>query len=74
MKKIISFSLLLFVMSAGTAFGQAAVQQNLDNAIQTAQSIPLDVLAAKKAVGQLAKQIAYLGNPDAILFHDKMFA
>ncbi len=72
MKKII-FSLFLLAGTAG-AFAQTAAQQNLDDAITTANRIPQDVKTAQRAVNQLAKQLGYIGNPDAVLFHDKMYA
>lgn len=72
MKKII-FS-LFFVAATMSAFAQVGAQQNLDDAIATANRIPQDVKTAQKAVNQLAKQLAYIGNPDAVLFHDKMYA
>lgn len=73
MKKIILLSFFLCVAATTQMFGQATPQQNLDNAIQTAENIPQDVLTAKKAVNQLAKQIVFLHDPNAALFHDKMF-
>ena len=73
MKRITYYALTLAIFAFGQLTAQTA-SQDFDNAIASTGNIKNSVTVAKKAVGQLAKQLVILGNPDAQLFYDKMFA
>lgn len=68
MKKSIFHVLVLSFLGITQFFGQSTVQQNLDNTIQTAESIKLEVKTARKGVNQLVKELTIIGNPNAVLF------
>lgn len=72
MKKIILFALTLTLLLIGKSFSQSAAEQNLNSAIQSSENIQEEVVLARKAVNQLVKQLTVLGNPNAVLFEEKM--
>ncbi|UUC47078.1 hypothetical protein [Flavobacterium cerinum] len=74
MKKITFYAMTLFVsLVTSTVFAQSTAQQNLNNAIQSAENIQQDTPTAKGAAIQLAKQIAILNAPNAQQFYNAMF-
>lgn len=72
MKKVIFYALSLTVFVFGQTFAQSVAEQNLNSAIQSAENVQQEVVSSRKAVNQLVKQLAILGNPNATLFSDKM--
>lgn len=72
MKKIIFYVLSLTAMAFGQTYAQTA-QQHLNSAIQSEGNIRTGVVNSKEAVNQLVKEIAVIGNPNAVLFNNKMF-
>lgn len=57
-------------------FGKASAQtaqQHLNSAIQSEGNIRNGVITAKNAVNQLTKEIVVIGNPNGVLFNNKMF-
>lgn len=73
MKKIIYYAFAFAVFTTGQLVAQTA-SQNLDSAVQTAGNIQQGVATAQEAVNQLAKRLVIVGNPNAELFNDQMFA
>ncbi|MGH2666419.1 hypothetical protein [Flavobacterium sp.] len=73
MKKTILYVFALTVFALGQVFGQSTTEQNLNSGIQSAEKIKQGVVAADKAVNQLVKEISVIGNPNAVLFNDKMY-
>ncbi|MEO8517055.1 MAG: hypothetical protein ABI426_09930 [Flavobacterium sp.] len=73
MKKIILCVFTLTTFAFGSVFGQSVAEQNLNSAIESAQKIQQDVETSKKAVNQLVKELTVIGNPNAILFNNKMY-
>lgn len=74
MKKIILGVLTLTTLAFGPVFGQSIAEQNLNSAIQSAEKIQQDVETSEKAVNQLVKELTVIGNPNAVLFNNKMYA
>lgn len=72
MKKIIFSVIVMTILAFGQANAQNA-QQHLNSAIQSEGNIRDGVIAAKNAVNQLTKEIVIIGNPNAVLFNNKMF-
>jgi hypothetical protein len=73
MKKSIYYVLTIALFAMAQVMGQVTTQQNLDGAIQSAETIKLEVKAARKAVNQLVKELTIIGNPNAPLFSNRMF-
>ncbi len=72
MKKIIFYVIIMTTLVYGQSNAQTA-QQYLNSAIQSEENIREGVITAKNAVNQLTKEIVVIGNPNVVLFHDKMF-
>ncbi|MFC7773565.1 hypothetical protein [Flavobacterium sp. GCM10027622] len=71
MKKITFFVVALTTLSFAQAIAQSA-QHHLNSAIESTESIRTSVVTSKTAVNQLTKEIAIIGNPNAVLFNTKM--
>jgi hypothetical protein len=74
MKKSIFYVMIIGFIAMTQVSGQSTTQQNLSNAIQSAETIKLEVKTARKGVNQLVKELTIIGNPNAVLFNNKMFA
>ena len=72
MKKIIFYVIAMTTLAFGQASAQTA-QQHLNSAIQSEGNIRNGVITAKNAVNQLTKEIVVIGNPNGVLFNNKMF-
>lgn len=72
MKNIIFLVITLTTLAYGQAIAQTA-QQHLNSAILSTENIKQGVINAEKAVNQLTKEITIIGNPNAVLFYNKMF-
>lgn len=74
MKKLATYAAaLLLTTDLSSSFAQNNTQQNLDNAIQTAENIPQDVQNASNAIDRLVYELNITGTPDADVFYSDLF-
>ena len=73
MKKTILYVFAVTVFALGQVFAQSTTEQHLNSGIESAEKIKQGVETAEKAVNQLVKEITVIGNPNAVLFNDKMY-
>lgn len=73
MKKLMMVAAALMLTGLSTSFAQNNTQQNLDNAIQTAENIPQDVQNASNAIDRLVYEVNISGTPDADAFYNSLF-
>ncbi|MNU52183.1 hypothetical protein D3C71_411890 [compost metagenome] len=73
MKKLATYAAALLLTGLSTSFAQSNTQQNLDNAIQTAENIPQDVQNASNAIDRLVYELNITGIPDADAFYTDLF-
>jgi hypothetical protein len=73
MKKMAIYAATVLISTFGGVFAQSTTTQNLNQAIQTAETIQQDVKNASDAIDALVLQLMVVGNPDANAFHDQLF-
>lgn len=73
MKKLATYAAALLLTGMSTSFAQNNAQQDLDNAIQTAENIPQDVQNASNAIDRLVFELNISGTPDAQVFYNDLF-
>ncbi|WP_300665628.1 hypothetical protein [Fluviicola sp.] len=74
MKKLATYAAaLLLTTGLSTSFAQNNTQQDLNNAIQTAENIPQDVQTASNAIDRLVYELNITGTPDADAFYSDLF-
>lgn len=74
MKRTILYALGLTILAFSPILAQSVTEQNLNSAIQSTENIKQDIIVSENAVNQLVKEIAILGNPNTVLFNNKMYA
>lgn len=72
MKKITFIVMALFLSAICKVSAQSLAEQNLNDAIQSAENVQQEVVIARKVVNQLVKQLTVIGNPNAALFATQM--
>lgn len=74
MKKLATYAAaLLLTTGLSSSFAQINTQQDLDNAIQTAENIPQDVQNASNAIDRLVFELNISGTTDANAFYNDLF-